>query len=458
MRGPKVVLIGAGSAFFGRQTVWSMVSKEALRTGTLALVDPDERKLGWMTQIARRAIEHRKAPLSLEASTRRRDVLRKADFVILAFAREGVTLRGRDADISARHGMILCSADTIGPGGIMRTVREVPRQQRILEDVRRFCPEAWVINWVNPTSAMGIAMDRSFPDLRSVAICDGPHNPGFDDRLIVDAGLASSAEAIDDDLRRRVKIRSGGVNHFNWLLEMTCDGRDVTPAVKDRLRSRARRARVTPDEKGRGALALKIARQLADAVGYVPMCPWHTQEYLPFFQGHDVRRRGALTIRKWDIRTRRRWMRQAWDDMRNLASGRRPIADFLQKTTADHASDIVEATWTGAPKVFYLNTRNRGAVDNMPDDAYLEIPCRIDRDRVRPLPFGSIPAPLRGYMQRVLDEHELAVDAALSCDRATLRKAFLASMLAVSIPDVNACIAEFLRRERAYLPEAWYRT
>ena len=72
MKGPKVVLIGAGSAFFGMQTIWSMVSKEGLCRGTLALVDPDRQKLGWLTKVAQRAIEAKGVPLKLEVSTDRR--------------------------------------------------------------------------------------------------------------------------------------------------------------------------------------------------------------------------------------------------------------------------------------------------------------------------------------------------------------------------------------------------
>ena len=154
MKGPKVVLIGAGSVFFGRQTIWGMITKEALRGGTLALVDPDEKKLEWAGDIAKAAIQATGAPLELERATHHAEVLPGADFVILAFAVDGVKLRDVDARISTKHGMVMCSADTIGPGGIMRTLREVPRQNEILEDVRRLCPDAWVINWVNPTSAM----------------------------------------------------------------------------------------------------------------------------------------------------------------------------------------------------------------------------------------------------------------------------------------------------------------
>ena len=165
MKGPKVVLIGAGSVFFGRQTIWSMVSKPALSSGTLALVDTDRKILGRLEKVAKRAIKAKDVPLKLEVSTDRRKVLKGADFVILAFAVEGVTLRGLDARTSEKHGIIMCSADTIGPGGIFRTLREVPRTLEVMEDIDRLCPDAWAINWVNPTTAMGICAFRYAPQI-----------------------------------------------------------------------------------------------------------------------------------------------------------------------------------------------------------------------------------------------------------------------------------------------------
>jgi alpha-galactosidase len=259
-------LIGAGSAFFGRQTIWSMVSKPALREGTLALVDVNPSILRTMERIARRAIVAAKAPLKLEVSTDRRKVLKGADFVTLAFAVEGVKLRGLDAEVSTRHGMTMCSADTIGPGGTFRTLREVPRQNEILADVRKLCPDAWVINWVNPTAAMGIAMMRHFPDLKSLAICDGPHNPGFDNRLIVRAGLARNEAAITDALRSRVLIRSGGVNHFNWLVEMSCGGRDLLPKIRQQLLNDVNAEHQHGGELPKALSTARIASQLAETI------------------------------------------------------------------------------------------------------------------------------------------------------------------------------------------------
>lgn len=456
LKGPKVVIIGAASAFFGRQTICGMVTRPALRNGCLALADTDETKLRWMHSIAKRAVEATGGCLRIEASTDYRSLLKGADFVILAFAVEGVKLREVDSDISTRHGMVMCSGDTVGPGGIMRTLREVPRQAEILNEVRRQCPKAWVINWVNPTATMGIAMMRHFPDLKTLAICDGPHNPHFDDRLIIKAGLAESPEEITDALRSRVLIRSTGVNHFNWLIEMRYDGEDMTPRIFEKLKSDSQEQHVAASEDTKKALANRIAYQLAKSLGYAPMCVWHTQEYLPFFQGHDIDKEEALTLAKWRVDVRWRWMNEGWDDMQALAEGRRPIRDFLENTKKDHASDIIEAMWAGLRKTFYINTPNNGAVTNMPNDAYLELLSLVNMHAVQPLSFGEIPRPLVGYIHRVLDEHELAVEAATTFSRKTLLQAFLASMVTVSIPDAENCMNELLEAQREYLPVEWF--
>ena len=79
---PKMVLLGAGSLFFGRQAIWQMVHSPHLNTGTLALVDTNEKRLQAMATLAAKVIAHEGVPLALEASTERKDVLPGADLVL----------------------------------------------------------------------------------------------------------------------------------------------------------------------------------------------------------------------------------------------------------------------------------------------------------------------------------------------------------------------------------------
>ena len=79
---PKVVVIGAGSLFFGRQAIWQMVHSPYLNNGTLALVDTDEERIEKLAKLAEMVVADTGVDLAIEASTRRRDVLHDADFVV----------------------------------------------------------------------------------------------------------------------------------------------------------------------------------------------------------------------------------------------------------------------------------------------------------------------------------------------------------------------------------------
>ena len=139
---PKMVLLGAGSLFFGRQAIWQMVHSPHLNTGTLALVDTDERRLELMATVANKVVEETGVALKIEASTDRKDVLPGADFVVLSFAADTVQYRGLDCEISAKYGVRMCSGDSIGPGGIFRTMRELPEILACARDVQVLCPDA----------------------------------------------------------------------------------------------------------------------------------------------------------------------------------------------------------------------------------------------------------------------------------------------------------------------------
>src|SRR5210317_2069463 len=90
MNGPKVVLIGAGSLFFGRQAIWQMAHSEHLQNGTLALVDTNAAHLARMKTLAQKVVAHTGVALKIEASTEARDLFPGADFVVFSFADHSV--------------------------------------------------------------------------------------------------------------------------------------------------------------------------------------------------------------------------------------------------------------------------------------------------------------------------------------------------------------------------------
>ncbi len=456
MQHPKVVVIGAGSLFFGRQAIWQMVHSEHLRTGTLGLVDTDAERLEKMATLARKVVEHTGVPLAIEASVERRDVLKDADFVVLSFADRGVHFRGVDCDVSLKHGIRMCSGDTIGPGGIFRTLREFPVILVCTKDIEELCPDAWVINYINPTAVGGIGLRRYAPKLKSFALCSSQQMPLIKIAYAKRAGIIETDEQFTPEIDEKFDLRIAGVNHFTWILKADFDGRDVTGVIAEAIR---REAATEGDGGDTGAKATSndaIGYALYEIFGYTPTVVCHTKEYVRFWQGlgRSTDPIGMLEI--WQTAPRYEIHDEMWRQVDGFLSGEIPIGDYMTSFSPDHATDIIESMVAGLGKPFYINTFNEGAVTNMADDAFLELLCDIDMNGIRPRSVGEFPRGLRSLTEQVLDTHELTAEAAVTYRRDLLRKAMLTDPLALSIPDADAIIDELLEAEKDALPKQWF--
>ncbi len=453
---PKVVIVGAGSLFFGRQAIWQMVHSPHLNHGTLALVDTDAERLSKMASLAELVIADSGQPLALEASTERTDVLTGADFVVLSFADRSAMFRGIDCEISEKHGVRMCSGDTIGPGGIFRAMRELPEILACARDVARMCPDAWVINYVNPTSVMGIGLRRYAPDVRSLALCDGLPMPHVKRRYAMQAGIIRTIEEYTDEVDATFDLRIAGVNHFTWILNASYDGRDVVPAIAEAMRHDALAETGLANVGSKIAYNNAIGTQLYQAFGYLPACIAHTKEYVRFWQGRGRASEDIPAPPIWDPDPRYLMHNAMWEQVDDFVTGEIPIGEFSDMFGPDAATDVIETMVGRLGKPFYLNTCNDGAVTNMADDAFLELLCDIDVKGPRPRPVGAMPRGLRGLQEAVLDTHELTAEAVATCDRVLLRRAMLTDPLVASVGDADAIISELLTAEHEVLPECWY--
>ncbi|MEX2607116.1 MAG: glycoside hydrolase family 4 [Kiritimatiellia bacterium] len=454
MSSPKIVLIGAGSLFFGRKAIWQMVHSPHLREGTLALVDTDAERLDKMKRLAEKVVAHNGVSLKIEASTDRREVLAGADFVVLSFAHRNAHYRGVDCELSAKYGIRMCSGDTIGPGGILRSMRELPEAMRVAEDIRELAPAAWMVNYINPTSVLGIAIKRNFPDLKSFALCDAQH--GLKKNFAELAGIIESKDQWTPEHDRDFELLTAGVNHFTWMLKADYRGEDMTPKIIERLEERAA-GELAVDEKdpaykgSKGHLNTAIQLELYRAFGALPTVVGHTKEYVRFWQGHGVMKDAIPPLMLFDTEARVKWTNDVWERVDAYLSGEAPIAEFDTEFGPDPATDIIESMWGGLGKRFFMNTWNNGAVSNMADDAFLELYCELDMDGPRPLPVGDMPRGVRGLSEQVLDTHELTVEGIVKRDRDLLRRAFFTDPLTNSLADTDALMLDLFRKEREVL-------
>ena len=458
MNGPKVAVIGAGSYFFGKPVIWNMVKSEILSGGTLVLVDTNPDTLKTMMDLAQRAIDATNSPTKVIGSTDRREVIKDCDFVVLSFSVRNAWYRGVDTRISKKYGVTMCSSDTIGPGGIFRAMREIPEVLAICSDIEELCPEAWLINFINPTSVLGIALMRYAPNVKSFALCDGNHLPISTTYYMHLAGLIGEKETPSAEMIEKFEYKIAGVNHCTFLTECRYDGEDRMQYFKENLQKHAKDEQLKgPSPKAKPRLNYDYALQLMDIYEAYPTAISHTKEYVPFFQRYGVIPNTPEPIIPFDAYLRAEEMAEAWEKTKKMASGETSIEEFLSLDHGDHATDIIESMGGNLGKSFFINSANRGAVTNMPDDAFLELECNVDiKNGPQPKPFGEMPRGILGLQMQVLDTHELTAEAAVTCNHNILLRAMMTDPLINNIGDAKMIIKELLEIEQDILPKKWY--
>ena len=432
---PKLVIIGAGSIFFTRAVAVGLCQDPQFRGSTLSLVDTNPEMLDVMARLCQRIIHETGAELKLEATADRKVALRNADFVVFSFSVRGVDLRETDTVIPARYGVRQCSGDSIGPGGLFRAIRTIPTILEIARDIEAICPQAWVFNYVNPTTLMGAALSR-YTRLKTVAVCDGIVLP--DAKLAMLDRVGIPRERADE-----VIMKLGGINHFSWVTEFRTGKQDLLPALLRSLKAQ-------PE-----AHAGKAVEQILEIYGWYSPIGGHMVEFLPYFQGHGLNPNESYVNHIFEITERRKWMRLFNEEIRRQAAGQEPIDKLIADTKPDLVIHLAHSVMGNAGQTHFVNFPNRGHITNLPDGATIELPARIYADRYEADVFGEMPPVLRSWLLRIIDTQELTLEAAMTGSRQALRRALIADPLTVSIEDADHIIEELLTAEKDDLPPLW---
>jgi alpha-galactosidase len=414
-----VVLIGAGSASFGTDTLHGIFEeREAFRGATLTLVDVDARRLETMTRFARRASEEKEAELRIESSTDRRSALEGADFVIVSVDVERVDAWRKDWQIPIAHGVAHTLGENGGPGGLSHGLRSVPLVLDIARDIEAVAPEALVLNYTNPMSRVCLALTR-YTDLRVIGLCHQiGHAYSSVGRVLgwVDVdpyspeGRAQVREVFD-----RIELQACGLNHFTFITNMhdRRSGEDLLPSFRAAL------ATMDPGFE-------PVCRSLHDAFGLYPTGgDSHVGEYVAWAgrtsTGPDFDHLAA--------RGAERAARVA-----AAVQGRLAVDEVLDpegKLPLERAPAIIAALMTGrSQRELAVNVVNEGSIGGLPDWAIVEVPAVVSSAGVQAVSMGALPEGITALLNAQVAIQDRTVEAAVHGDRAAARQAMLLDPIA----------------------------
>lgn len=427
----KFVFIGAGSSVFTMGLVGDILMEQVLAEGHLALVDLDETLLDEVHQAVSNFVAATGRPFTVSRHTDFRECLSGADFVFLTYATGGYARWKSDIEICTRHGVLQSVGDTIGPGGLIRTLRTIPVALEIAREMERQCPEAWIINYTNPEGAVCLAIQK-YTSIRSFGLCHGTPDTA--------RWLAEKVFQVDPS---RFRFQAAGVNHLTWFTEMTIDGQDVYPQLLAKLAESGMQ-----DHE-------PVSTQLFELYGLFP-APGdrHVQEFFPYFMKEKVLEERHYAWPNNDFKVVDGWRASSRAIFDQVLSGQAGY-DHFQAGSGETATHFMRAMITGEVTVEMVNVINQGYLGQVSDGIIVEVPAFVDPFGLHPKKIGRLPDGIAAKCDALGREYVLAVEAAVECDRQLALQAFYLDPLVANCDFPERLLDDLIQANLDVLPQGW---
>jgi alpha-galactosidase len=395
----------------------------------LSLVDVDERALDTMTKLAERIKQHTGSDIALHSTTDRTEALPGADYVITAVARKRMELWEQDFRVPLAHGFRHCLGENGGPGALFHALRSFELIMPICRDVERLCPDALLLNFTNPESRVLHAI-LHLTQVKAIGICHG---------------VFGALEAISEYLRRPIdefEVVSAGINHFYCVL-----------SAKERATGKERLPElVQMAAADRSSGEASLFNTLAEVFGIFTFpSDDHIGEYLSY--GSE------FTGVKWPYGHESRAVsedgRPGRPSLEAYASGEVGLDEHILgpsgELTVPIITDIELNTGNVRPAVNVLNTE--GYIANLPREAAVEVPARVDGEGVHPCSVGPLPEAFAAILRTQCTINSLVTEAYRTRDRKLLLQALLLDPNVNSVTGATRLLDEMLALQREFLPE-----
>ena len=404
---PKIAFIGAGSTVFMKNIVGDVLQWEALKGAHFSLMDINEQRLWESEMVFKKLVSSLDVQATCSVHTNQKEALREANFVIVAFQIGGFEpCTVTDFEIPKKFGLRQTIADTIGIGGIMRGLRTVPHLWKICEDMLELCPNAIMLQYVNPMAINTWAITKKYPEIKQVGLCHS---------------VQHTVNELASDLKipvSKIRYLSAGINHVAYFLkfeELLDDGsyNDLYPALKkgyeDGLFPR-------PESMTHARCPNKVRYEMMKRVGYFATeSSEHFAEYVPWFikKGReDIIEKFGIPLDEYPKRCEEQI--EEWKNQLEEFTSEEKIE---VPNSVEYASQIINSVWTDTPSTIYGNISNKGFIPDLPEGCAVEVPCIIDAEGIHPNRVTDIPPQLIAIMRSNINVQELTVKALIAQDR-----------------------------------------
>jgi len=417
----KTVLIGAGSQW-GPHCLMDFCCSPALSNSSVVLVDVHEERLHWAGQLGRRIVEQAGVGLTLSSTTDRRAALQDANYVIVAVAVGGDACWKLDVRIPQQFGVHQSVGDTMGPGGFFRGWRHMFFYEGLLRDMEELCPQAFLINLANPMNALCRYIERT-STIRSMGLCHGVR----DTKRVLNEEETSP---------RDYEIIAAGNNHFLFALDVKSNGRDAASILAQKSPEFWKRHGVLHDLWLRfGLLTINEDRHPAEFL------PWYLTEENGWGEKFGV----APEPGEFKLRDK-------LDPLESLKRSALEDKPLLIQRSTEPVADLIELTLGARDGLLHVNTRNNGAIPDVPHYGNVEIPAQFVGGKMFPLGNLRLPRGLSIWVSHTCEVQEMTVEAFIARSRRMAITALGADALVLSYEKAEKIFDALYAAEQKFLP------
>ena len=425
------VFIGAGSTSFTLRLVSDILHEDDfILSGELRLVDINPAALDDAYEAVKKMIETSGRDFKVAKFIDFKEALPNCDFLFFTFVTGGYASWKTDIDICTKHGVLQSVGDTIGPGGIMRTLRNVPVVYNIAKEMEKISPDAWIINYSNPEGALCLAIEK-YTNIKTFGLCHGTPDTVRE--------LAENVYKVEPS---RLKYSAGGINHLTWITKLEIDGVNVYPQLKKLLNE----TDYTQKEP--------ISSQLYDIFGLYP-APGdrHVGEFFPYYLKKEVLEEQNYKWKNVDFNMLDGWRSGAFDEIQKIKNGEIGFKEF--GASGETSVHFIRSLVTGRVSLEMANVINNGYIDNISSDAIVEVPVFVDSFGLHPQKIGRLPDAIAAKCDTLGREYNLAVRAAVECDRTLALQAIMLDPLCANCKYPDKLLGDLLDAYKDLLPNDW---
>lgn len=427
----KIAVIGGGSSYTPEIIEGFIKRYHELPVKELYLVDIEEgkEKLEIVGNLAKRMVEKAGVNMNIHLTLDRKEAIKDADFVTTQFRVGLLEARIRDEKIPLKYNCI--GQETTGAGGLAKALRTIPVILDICKDIEELSPNAWLINFTNPSGIITEAVHK-YTKVKCIGLCNVP---------ILMHMLSADVLNVD---KEDIRMDLVGLNHLVWGRDVIYKGQSkIDEVIKHLIAGKGYSAKNIPD--------INWGKELLESLGMLP-CPYHRYYYLT-----DVMLNEELETTKKQG-TRGEIVKKVEEELfelykdPNLKEKPKQLEDRGGQYYSDAACELISAIYNDKGTIHYVNVKNNGTVNCLPDDSVIERTCYVDKEGAHPLNVKPLPSKVKGLLQVVNEYESLVVEAGVHGDYGAALQSLIIHPLVESSIAKNI-LDDIIRENIDYLPQ-----